>query len=238
VTGTSLGRPPEAGIAAGLPVTLDSRWVVSAETLRACLLHSIIGLGVFLVLYHTIDRSVAEWCRSLAPDLRHPFEVAGEVGNSLPYLVALPLLWVFFHLKRMHIGAQACWFTFAVICASGVWVNMLKPLAGRLRPMWLHREGRFGFEPLTMDPMKMSFPSGHAAVAVALALGASLFFPRLRVPLHVLAFLVCAARVISGAHYPSDVVLGAWFAFFITTSCHRELAAQGVIERVARRTSR
>jgi membrane-associated phospholipid phosphatase len=238
VTGTSLGRPQETGLAAGLPGTLQPRWIVSAETLRACLLHSIISLGVFLVLYHTIDRSVAEWCRSLAPGLRRPFEVAGQLGNSLPYLVCLPFLWVFFRLKRMHLGAQACWFMFAMICASGVWVNMLKPLAGRLRPMWLHREGRFGFEPLTMDPMKMSFPSGHAAVAVALALGTGLFFPRLRVPLYVLAFLVCAARVLSGAHYPSDVVLGAWFAFFITTSCHRELAAQGVIERVARCNSR
>jgi undecaprenyl-diphosphatase len=232
VTGVnSLVPPPPGGLAARLPGDPDSRWIVSAATLRACLLHSLIGLAVFLALYHTIDRSVASWCRSLSPELRRPFELVGQLGNSLPYLVVLPLLWAFFRLKRMDRETQACWFTFAVMCASGVWVNMLKPVAGRLRPMWLHREDRFGFEPLTMDSMKMSFPSGHAAIALAVALATSFFFPRLRVPLCLLAILVCAARVISGAHYPSDVVLGAYFGFFIATSCHRELAARGFIAK-------
>ena len=233
MTGSGLVPPPESGLAARLPGAPDSQWIVSAATLRACLLHSLVGLAVFLLLYHTIDRSVASWCRSLSPELRRPFEIVGQLGNSLPYLLVLPLLWGFFRLKRMDFGAQACWFTFAVMCASGVWTNMLKPLVGRLRPMWLHREGRFGFEPLTLDPMKMSFPSGHAAVAVAVALGTSFFFPRLRIPLCLLALLVCASRVLSGAHYPGDIVLGAWFGFFIATSCHRELAARGLIARSA-----
>jgi membrane-associated phospholipid phosphatase len=224
---------PQGSLTARLQGDHDPEWIVSAATLRACLFHSLVGLAVFLLLYHTIDRSVASWCRSVSPELRRPFELVGHLGSSLPYLLVLPLLWVFFRLKQMDSNAQACWFTFAVMCASGVWVNMLKPVAGRLRPMWLHREDRFGFEPLTMDSMKMSFPSGHAAIAVAVALGASFFFPRLRVPLCLLALLVCAARVIAGAHYPSDVVLGGWFGFFIATSCHRELAARGLIARGA-----
>ena len=58
-------------------------------------------------------------------------------------------------------------------------------------------------------PTSNSFPSGHSASAVAFAVGASVECPPLAVPLGVLAAGVCASRVYTGVHYPSDVVVGA-----------------------------
>lgn len=57
-------------------------------------------------------------------------------------------------------------------------------------------------------PTSTSFPSGHAASAMAFAAGASAEWPALSVPLRVLASLVGFSRVATGAHYPSDVLAG------------------------------
>jgi undecaprenyl-diphosphatase len=58
-------------------------------------------------------------------------------------------------------------------------------------------------------PLSSSFPSGHAASAVAFATAASLELPAAAVPLGVLATGVAVSRVYTGVHYPSDVVVGA-----------------------------
>lgn len=63
------------------------------------------------------------------------------------------------------------------------------------------------------DSRQRSFPSGHAATAVALAIGLSLAFPRGWFIFGMLAVMACIQRVSSGAHYPSDVLAGASLSF-------------------------
>ncbi|OGO06581.1 MAG: hypothetical protein A2Y73_04675 [Chloroflexi bacterium RBG_13_56_8] len=53
-----------------------------------------------------------------------------------------------------------------------------------------------------------SFPSGHAARAVCIAVGISTLFPSLTLPSAIWAGGVCFARVAVGAHYTLDVVAG------------------------------
>jgi diacylglycerol kinase family enzyme/membrane-associated phospholipid phosphatase len=62
---------------------------------------------------------------------------------------------------------------------------------------------------LARVPTSTSFPSGHAASAMAFATAASLELPRLRVPLGGLAAAVGLSRVYTGVHYPGDVLVGA-----------------------------
>lgn len=54
-----------------------------------------------------------------------------------------------------------------------------------------------------------SFPSGHAALAFAVATSATLSDTRLAAPAYVWATAVSVARVWHGVHYPSDVLAGA-----------------------------
>ena len=51
-----------------------------------------------------------------------------------------------------------------------------------------------------------SFPSGHVAVWLAMALVAGALFPRARLPLLAAVATVAVTRVLGGAHFPSDVV--------------------------------
>jgi undecaprenyl-diphosphatase len=53
-----------------------------------------------------------------------------------------------------------------------------------------------------------SFPSGHSASAAAFTVGAATELPVAALPLGVLAALVGASRVRTGAHYPGDVLGG------------------------------
>ncbi|HEX9636166.1 MAG TPA: phosphatase PAP2 family protein [Acidobacteriota bacterium] len=54
-----------------------------------------------------------------------------------------------------------------------------------------------------------SFPSGHAAAALMLAVGLGSAYRRARWPLALWATGVCLSRIALGVHYPIDVLAGA-----------------------------
>jgi membrane-associated phospholipid phosphatase len=77
-------------------------------------------------------------------------------------------------------------------------VRRVRPTVDLVPPVrWLRRA-----------PVTTSFPSGHSASAAAFATGAALEMPVLAVPLGGLASAVAVSRVVTGAHYPSDVLTG------------------------------
>ena len=104
-------------------------------------------------------------------------------------------------------GRRAAFSGLASIALASAAVNLVaKPLAGRARP-----DRAAGGAPTARHvrmPRSRSFPSGHAASAVAFASGASRVLPAAGVPLRTLAALVAYSRVHTGVHYPGDVVAG------------------------------
>jgi undecaprenyl-diphosphatase len=81
-----------------------------------------------------------------------------------------------------------------------------------------------------------SFPSDHAVIAGALAMGLLLFDIRIGIPAALLALLLAFARVYVGVHYPADVIagllLGAAIAIILWALLRRP--ALLVTERLAR----
>jgi undecaprenyl-diphosphatase len=65
-----------------------------------------------------------------------------------------------------------------------------------------------GARQLNRAPRTTSFPSGHAASAAAFATGVALEKPSLAAPVIIAAAAVGASWVVTGVHYPSDVLAG------------------------------
>ncbi|MFL6241163.1 MAG: phosphatase PAP2 family protein [Actinomycetes bacterium] len=84
-------------------------------------------------------------------------------------------------------------------------------------------------------PGSTSFPSGHAASALAFAGAVGSELPWLSFPLRLLATAVAYSRVHAGVHYPVDVVVGA--AIGATSAEATTYAARRLASRPLRNVS-
>jgi len=92
----------------------------------------------------------------------------------------------------------------AIVMVHAVVDLALKPWFGRVRPPLAMAEVR----PLADVPATRSFPSGHAANAIAAAVVLGRVWRRGRALVWVAAAFVAVARVYLGIHYPLDAVAG------------------------------
>ena len=95
----------------------------------------------------------------------------------------------------------------SVAVTSSVVNGLMKPLFRRRRPE--RTMYRVPVERQVAMPRTRSFPSGHAASAVAYASGVAIALPEVGVGLTLAAGLVAYSRVHTGVHYPADVLAGA-----------------------------
>jgi len=108
---------------------------------------------------------------------------------------------------------------------SGIAANVVKMCIVRIRPHHFQFDGTvwetFGqWLPLaSAGSGGQSFPSGHAATAFGLAAVLAWLYPRGRRFFWVMAVLVACQRVASGAHYLSDVLVGAAIGLLVGRAC-------------------
>jgi undecaprenyl-diphosphatase len=90
---------------------------------------------------------------------------------------------------------------------SHIVVQMIKRTVGRPRP-----SRSIDCRTLVNEPDRFSFPSGHSAAAMSVAVVYAVAFPPYAIVLIPLATLVGASRVCLGVHYPGDVLIGQLIA--------------------------
>lgn len=88
----------------------------------------------------------------------------------------------------------------SVLLTMGI-VTLIKYLVRRERP---HPPGEFVVFPYD----RYSFPSGHSARMVALAVSTLFFYPLFGWALVVITLGVAVSRIVVGIHYFSDIVVG------------------------------
>ena len=153
-----------------------------------------VSVGVILSLVLALDRGLA-WPRGLAASLRR-----GPTRIPLPTDQAL--------FGRM-LGATV---------TGGISTDLVKLLVERIRPrvtdFTLHASVWDTFRESIVDTVTgsrsniHSFPSGHSAMAAGLAAALSWRYPRARGFFATFAIMAAGQRVMSSAHFPSDICFG------------------------------
>jgi 4-amino-4-deoxy-L-arabinose transferase-like glycosyltransferase/membrane-associated phospholipid phosphatase len=126
-------------------------------------------------------------------------------GQGLGMVLSVVLVWMLDPKK--HRAAVVA----IVLAASGLASSTGKMVVGRERP--LESKGASVFHGPWKGPIssrQQSMPSGHTTTAAALAVVLAHYYPSLRGLMILLTAGVGINRVVTVAHYPSDVVVGAW----------------------------
>lgn len=185
---------------------------------------SLIIVEICLVLAFHFDQDIALAIRDgLSKETRRAFLPITELGKADWYLAFIVIAYVigrFGFLRASPLPVASAWYALsraATFMAAGlgfaaVIVHVLKLSVGRARPKALFRDDFYGAEPFAFDLDLNSFPSGHSQTIWCLMTALILIFPR-GWPLFVLwALTVSSSRIIVGAHFPSDVLMGSFIA--------------------------
>ncbi len=109
---------------------------------------------------------------------------------------------------------EGAWHALLVLVVSHLAVQVVKRTVGRPRPSL-----GTACEVLIAEPDRFSFPSGHAAASMAIALGyATVLPPSLAPLLAMLAVVVGFSRVALAVHYPGDVLAGQGLALLTSVA--------------------
>ncbi len=123
----------------------------------------------------------------------------GGVCSSIA-LASLPLLGI-------RPLSEAGWKPMAALVVSHLIVQLFKRTVGRPRP-----SHTLSSRVAIAEPDRFSFPSGHAAAAMSIAVVYAVTFPVVAVPVLLGATAVGLTRVFLGVHYPGDVIAGQLIA--------------------------
>ncbi|MBU6413060.1 MAG: phosphatase PAP2 family protein [Planctomycetes bacterium] len=161
-------------------------------------------------------------------EIRDIYQVFRQVGHLSVWIVLAIASWILLGHTR-HRPHQ--WFTpgLALILSpliAGLCSELAKRLIGRLRPGIGDESGAYVFKPLFSaftDDSNLGIPSSHATVAFAGVFMLIRLYPMLA-PLALPLALGCAiTRLLTGAHYSTDVWAGMCIAYASADVIHRLL---------------
>jgi undecaprenyl-diphosphatase len=133
--------------------------------------------------------------------------MAGVAYWALPALFGIVIVWFVvgwvFGRPEERRGA-----ILALLAAGGAWLirQVIIRAWVRPRPFVAHPRAVHKLIAHASDP---SFPSGHAAASIAIAVAVLLVHRRVGGLVLTVALVISYARVYVGVHYPSDVLAGA-----------------------------
>lgn len=205
-----------------------------AGPLWLALLLALAGVGALAV-----DLPVTSWLLHHDPPglLAKLATLSEAFGHGAGVAMLLVAIYVLDPARRVNLPRVA-----AASLGAGLAANVLKLLLGRMRPH--HLPEGFNFAGSVFDTFgswlplagggsgAQSFPSAHSATAAGLAVVLAHFYPRGRWLFAALAALVVLQRLLAGAHYLSDTLLGAALGCLVAGMCLRPRLLGGWFDRL------
>lgn len=189
------------------------------ELLKKTLLAAIIATIIYVALFLFFDQAIDLWVYETCPDTGI-FQWGTAVstaatGSYIKLLIAAALILIII----IDPGLKRRWtrnlLFICVSCSIAVIVGEgLKFLLGRHRPIMLFEHNRYGLEFFSSKWELNSTPSGHTLRAFSILTALSLLYRRFTLLFLSIAILIGASRVVVTAHYPSDVLFGAFIGTF------------------------
>lgn len=181
---------------------MKERWITTQV--------SAVSIFLIIISYLFWDIPITKYCKTLSPAIKAVAEFITNFGIATWYLVASFLFYLFFLLiYKNNRYASRSLFVFLSLSITGIFITLVKWIAGRHRPVDLFNSGYFGFDYFGQAYELISFPSGHAQTVFTLATALTLLYPRCGIPLFLMASAVGISRIILTSHYLSDVIAGA-----------------------------
>ena len=192
-----------------------------------------------LALIAYLDRPAALWFHRLDAGWHEFFKALSDLGAAGPYLVVTFVAFAALRgaarleMFKARAGALKAYsmvaaFFFSAIAASGILINVLKVLFGRVRPKLLFRDELYGFDWFRLGADFHSFPSGHAQTITALLVALFILVPRFGVGYLAVGAAIAMGRAIVNAHYLADIVAGAYAAALVTMWVHSVFVRGGI----------
>ncbi|MHB0958812.1 MAG: phosphatase PAP2 family protein [Pirellulaceae bacterium] len=174
------------------------------------------------VVAFSVDCPLARWCLSghCPGAIKKAFDLSEVFGHGYGTVLIAAMI---FQLDPSRRWALPRLLTSSL--GAGLLANAVKVCLVRVRPHDFSFTGTvwdtFGaWFPLGAGGSgHQSFPSGHTAVAVGLAMSLAWLYPRGRWVFAVLAVFVACQRVVAAGHYLSDVLFAAALGGLWSTAC-------------------
>jgi membrane-associated phospholipid phosphatase len=220
VAGRAPSRRRTEGASAADALAVLHLW---APRLGALLLAAI-ALGLALPLFQPIDNSLFLAVNHLGDGPEWLYAALDPHSRNYIVLLGLTVVAAAATLRRPRYVLGAALGVVLAAYLAGAAIEVVKLFVDRARP-----EEVLGAEVQLSHGRSWahlaSFPSGHLIVTAAMATAAGVAVPLLRRPLLAYVALIGVSRVLFGAHFPLDVVVGAVLGYELGLFTPRLLAS-------------
>lgn len=190
---------------------------------------ALLAMSTAVLLYLFLDLPVARYFMTINGGTKETFAFITKLGQADIYLIPAFLFFIFYRKRNLLLSRRAL-YLFCVVATAGLFVDIVKVISGRFRPTLYFSNGWYGFDFFRLQSDYLSFPSGHSATAIGVAVALGTIYPAIRYPLLAVALCISASRVIISSHYMSDVLVGSLIGGITAAFLYRLYFRQLLIE--------